>query len=276
MCEAAALANPTTSYAFPFNDSDPTDLKLWILSDLHLETVPYPGAFKPPPPEFDVLVSAGDVWSGNFEQGFAFVRNLAGAKPVIMTLGNHEHWRGEITETIAAARRAAASADIHLLEGDRLDILGVRFIGATLWSDYELGGDIDLRKPTGEEIRVRDGSQERSFAACDARLLHLAARERLRIHIASESSLPRVVVTHHAPHPACLGPAEIGQWIAGNCASDLSKLTDDGSVHLWVHGHIHRSIDLRRPGGTRIICNPAGALFANPGFDERLTVEVDK
>lgn len=249
-------------------------MKLWVISDLHCETVPFPGAFKPSPPDFDVLVCAGDTWSGNVERGFAFLRALAGRKPIVTVLGNHEHWRSDIAETVAAARRAAIAAGIHLLEGEAIDLLGIRFIGATLWTDYELGGDFDPQKPTGEEIIVRDSNGERPFAVRDARNLHAVARERLRALLAQESALPLVVVTHHGPLVDCIAEADRGKWVAGNCASDLSALTDVGGIDLWVHGHIHRSIDLRRPSGTRVLCNPAGALFSNPSFDERLVVEI--
>lgn len=249
-------------------------MKLWVISDLHCETVPFPGAFKPSPPDFDVLVCAGDTWSGSVEKGFAFLRALAGRKPIVTVLGNHEHWRSEVGVTAAAARRAAVAADIRLLEGDAVDLLGVRFIGATLWTDYELGGNVELQRPTGEEIRVHGSDGERPFAVGDARQLHAEARERLGALLALDSPLPRVVVTHHAPLADCVAPSDRGKWIAGNCASDISELTDTGRADLWVHGHIHQSVDLRRQAGTRILCNPAGALFSNPSFDERLTVEI--
>jgi Icc-related predicted phosphoesterase len=86
--------------------------------------------------------------------------------------------------------------------------------------------------------------------------------------------MPLVVVTHHAPLPDCLTPAMRGAWKAGNSASDLSHLTDSGKAALWVHGHIHASKDITRPGGTRILCNPAGPRFFNPAFDEGLVVAV--
>lgn len=82
------------------------------------------------------------------------------------------------------------------------------------------------------------------------------------------------MVTHHAPLPECVAMADRGTWIAGNSASDLSNLTDVGGPELWVHGHIHRSIDMLRPGGTRILCNAAGTLFSNARFDEHLVVEI--
>lgn len=249
-------------------------MRIWVLSDLHLEGFPFPSAFAPRRPAFDVLVSAGDVWQGNILAGFQFLRHLAEDKPVVATLGNHEHWRGEPSETIAAARRAAKANDISLLEGDATNVQGVQFLGATLWSDYSLAGAIDAAMPTGENIRFRDGKEERPFRVQDAQELHRSSLERLRHLIGQETSLPRVVVTHHAPHPACVAPAHTGKWIAGNCASDLSELTDSGRVDLWLHGHVHHSIDMRRPGGTRILCNPAGALFSNSAFDESLVIEV--
>lgn len=82
------------------------------------------------------------------------------------------------------------------------------------------------------------------------------------------------MVTHHAPHPDCLPPAARGKWAAGNSAPDLSHLTDAGGAALWVHGHLHVSQELARPGGTRIVCNAAGPSFANPTFRDNLVVEL--
>jgi hypothetical protein len=80
--------------------------------------------------------------------------------------------------------------------------------------------------------------------------------------------------THHAPHPDCIAPAQRDTWNAGNSASDLSALTDSGRAALWVHGHVHHSLDLPRPGGTRLLCNPAGAGFANLAFDENRVIAL--
>lgn len=128
---------------------------------------------------------------------------------------------------------------------------------------------------TGGDIRFYDGTNESLLRVQDAQLLHRSSRERLRHLIHQEGPGPRVVVTNHAPLPDCIAPADSGKWIAGNCASDCSELTDCGRVELWIHGHVHHSIDMRRPAGTRIICNPAGALFSNSAFDENLVVVVE-
>ncbi len=85
---------------------------------------------------------------------------------------------------------------------------------------------------------------------------------------------PVVVVTHHAPHPLCVPAAHRSSWGAGNSASDLSHLTDTGRAALWVHGHLHHTVDLVRPGGTRILCNPAGPRLGNADFHDDLVAEV--
>lgn len=55
--------------------------RLWILSDLHLEVFLDPDAFRPEPPDCDVLVVAGDVWQGQVARALAVVQRLAGVSP---------------------------------------------------------------------------------------------------------------------------------------------------------------------------------------------------
>lgn len=251
--------------------------QLWILSDLHLEALPYPDEFRPEPPAFDVLVVAGDVWQGDPGHAFAVLRRLAGDKPVVFVIGNHEHWNGVVDETLLLAHVLADRAGITLLDGTSASIAGCRFAGTTLWSDYRLAGHLDPRTPTGESIEVAHDTTGGSHLLTlgDAAALHHRAQAALGARIAADDgALPLVVVTHHAPHPDCIHPSQRGTWNAGNSASDLSALTDCGRVNLWLHGHVHHSLDLTRPGGTRILCNPAGSGFSNPAFDEAYVIAV--
>lgn len=119
--------------------------KLWILPDLHLETLPYPDNSRPDPPGFDVLVAAGDIWEGDPGRGFAVLRRLAGDKPVVFVMGNHEHWNGFVDEDLALAPVLAARDGITLLDGGSATLVGYRFIGTTLWSDYRLAGQLGAR-----------------------------------------------------------------------------------------------------------------------------------
>jgi Icc-related predicted phosphoesterase len=251
--------------------------KLWIFSDLHLESVPYPDAFEPSRPDFDILVAAGDIWEGDTLRGFRKLREFAGEKPIVFVMGNHEHWNGEISENLQMARLLAAEYQITPLDNEAAEIDGVRFVGGTLWSDYGLGGSLpDPRAETAEQIDVAHDGGTHLITVGDAIDLHRNSLTKLETLISEHAGdMPLVVVTHHAPHPDCLTPSMHGTWKAGNSASDLSHLTDSGKVDLWVHGHIHASIDMERPGGTRILCNPAGPRFANVSFDEGLIIDVD-
>ena len=251
--------------------------RLWILSDLHLEALPYPENFRPDPPAFDVLVAAGDVWQGDPGRAFAVLRRLAGDKPIVFVMGNHEHWNGVVHEDLILAQALADQAGITLLDGTSATIAGCRFVGTTLWSDYRLAGDLDPATPTGESIDVAhdDTGGHHLLTVGDAAALHRRAVAVLGAGIATDDgALPLVVVTHHAPNPDCIHPNRRGTWNAGNSASDLSALTDSSRVSLWLHGHVHHSLDLTRPGGTRILCNPAGSGFANLAFDEGYVIAI--
>jgi predicted phosphodiesterase len=246
--------------------------RLWILSDLHLESRTYPQSYRPARPDFDVLVVAGDVFQGDPDHALAVVADLADGKPAVFVMGNHEYWNGSVPGELAAARCEAARLGVTLLEGDEVEIAGLRFLGGTLWADGTLGG---YRLPpsalTGEQIEISAGVEgSRQLTNADAARLHAQLRTRLEIQLSG----PVVVVTHHAPHPACMPEHLWGSWAAGNSASDLSHLTDTGLVDLWVHGHTHRTEMLIRPGGTRIVSNAAGPHRGNVAFRDDLVLEL--
>jgi predicted MPP superfamily phosphohydrolase len=89
----------------------------------------------PPRPAFDVLVVAGDV-SNALEEAIRMVGALAAGNPAVFVAGNHEWWgdRRPREEKLAAAHASAGTHGVHFLEGNVVDIAGVRFAGATLWT----------------------------------------------------------------------------------------------------------------------------------------------
>jgi 3',5'-cyclic AMP phosphodiesterase CpdA len=185
--------------------------KLWILSDLHLEAVAFPQAFKPAPPDFDVLVVAGDVCEGDSDTALRVVRRLANGKPAVFVLGNHEFWGREVGRERRAAQRAAERRRVTLLDDGTADIAGLRFVGGTLWADGRLAGpDATPDLPTNEFIRV--GTRERLITGADEAKLHRRTR-RIIEAATGQGGPPLIMVTHHAPHPLCL-PHRLGR---GEC-----------------------------------------------------------
>ena len=250
--------------------------RLWVLSDLHLEAVPHPEAFQPVRPEFDVLAVAGDVWEGDSDQALRIVADLAGGKPSVFVMGNHEPWNSELGQQRQRAARAAERYGVTLLDDSEAAIGELRFVGGTLWGDGRLAGrHATPNVATGERIVIGQGRGAHPITGKDQADLHRATCSMIEAAVAAEDPRPLVVVTHHAPHPLCLPAAHRTGWIAGNSASDLSELLDTGRVALWVHGHIHDTIDLTHASGTRIVCNAAGPRFHNPAFREDWVIEIE-
>ena len=248
---------------------------LWVLSDLHLEAVPHPEAFRPERPAFDVLVVAGDVWEGDTCRVLETVATLADGKPAVLVMGNHEPWRGELQQERDEARRAAKRLGITLLDDSEAEVAGLSFVGGTLWADGRLAGkDATPLRETGEQIKMARGGAMSLITGGDEATMHGRTRGVIEAAMARPRDGHLVVVTHHAPYPACLPSAYRTGWAAGNAASDLSQLTDSGQAQLWVHGHIHGTIDMTRPGGTRIVCNAAGPGFTNLAFRDDWVIEV--
>lgn len=109
-------------------------MKLWILSDWHMEQ--RFGGFAPPRPEFDVLICAGDV-SNDIVEAIGMVRALAAEKLAVFVAGNHEYWGDMTTQaTLERGHAAAARAGVAFLECTSIDIGGaLRVGGATLWDE---------------------------------------------------------------------------------------------------------------------------------------------
>lgn len=250
-------------------------IKALLVSDLHLELVQYPDGYEVDLPAVDVIIAAGDIWRAEIERAFAFLQHLAKGTPVVATLGNHCHAGGEVFETNRAAKDLAHSYGIHLLQDSSISIRGVTFVGSTLWTDGRLAGDELLANAlVGLDIRVKTqiGEQPLTFGAMAQIHAHSLAFIEKTVE---QASGPVVVVTHYAPHRVCLLPDHRSGRAAASAASDLSHLTDSGKIALWAHGHVHQSIDLVRPNGTRIVCNPAGRNFENEGFRDDFTVDID-
>lgn len=93
-------------------------MRLWILSDLHLEStrgwdLPPVGAR----PSYDVMVAAGDIIPG-MERGVRWLADRVIDKPVVYVAGNHESYGTDIDRTVEKAREAARGTSIRVLQDD--------------------------------------------------------------------------------------------------------------------------------------------------------------
>lgn len=255
-------------------------MKLWILSDLHIDVNRrFPFAFPSPPPSHDVLIVAGDICQGLAEGVRFIVSQELNAKPVIYVAGNHEFYGHDRHGELAEARaEAARHPNIHLLERDGLVIDGVAFLGCTLWTDYKYAGPREQARAMHWAARrisdhrlISDGKG--SWSPEQALGEHEASRSWLSAQLAPSTPYPKVVVTHHAPSRQSVQPRYRDDLLTAAFASDLNELV--AKAALWVHGHLHAPADYRL-GDCRVVANPRGyvGIHEDREFNPAFTVDV--
>ena len=251
-------------------------MRIHLLSDCHCEF----GRLKKSnytPPECDVVVLSGDIWTG--VQGVMWAQQTFEV-PVVYCAGNHEHYHTRpLFENIQALRDKATGSHVHFLENDTVMIQGVRFIGATLWTDYDLFGTKPLAMMKAEADmndfeRIKKGEKSRMLAE-DFAAIHSESRFYISEELRKPHDGKTVVVTHHAPSSLSLVERYRHDPLSAAYASRLEDLILDHGPALWTHGHLHDSRDYEL-GDTRIVCNPRGyeGHHLNPDFDPGLVIEI--
>ena len=249
-------------------------MKIRIMSDLHLESQDW----IPCESSADVTILAGDI--SNKGRGVKWAASAIKG-PVIYVAGNHEYYGGSLGKTFDDMKKDALGTNIHFLENEEVIIDGVRFLGATLWTDYNLTGNyvlaqLEALRAINDFFYIRNKNYDKLIPSI-LRQLHVNSRDFLASSLDKPFPGKTVIVTHQAPSEGSIHSKYRGipGHLNASYASNLESLMGD-KVSLWVHGHTHTSFDYER-NGTRIICNPRGCVPSepNPEFIEDLVVEVN-
>lgn len=250
-------------------------MRIRVLSDLHLENrIPW---FIPTDRDaYDLIVAAGDV----FDACNGSVEVLSRIAPTVLVPGNHEHYGHIFQDNIEAGRVTARDSSVSFLARDVIVIDGVRFIGATLWTDYALYHTTESSMVLAGEglndhrlVRYREASGRiAQFKPWHARAEHLADLKFIEAALRERFVGPTVVVTHHLPSAKSIAPRYVDDLLNPAFASNLDHLILEHQPELWIHGHTHDSCDYRL-GATRVICNPGGYGGENKSFNNHLTIE---
>jgi Icc-related predicted phosphoesterase len=281
-------------------------VRLLVLSDLHLEM----GASLTLPPglAYDVVVLAGDIHSpGHKAVHWAARASTFGGKPVVLVPGNHEFYGCELSTELDAMRKAAEGTNVHVLSRNSIDIDGVRFLGATLWTDFSVPianesepishhVDSDVaraldaaRKHVMDYRRIelsvnlsrgqsRVERARRHLTPEDTLAWHWIERDWLRRQIDVGSGGPTVVVTHHAPSRRSIAPRFASDWVTPAFVSDLPADFFEARS-MWLAGAEQRAGPILwihghthsafdyRLGGCRIVSNPRGYRMRDGTFE---------
>ena len=263
-------------------------MNIQLLSDLHLEAHPH---FLPEPaPGADVLVLAGDV--GSYQEGsqladqdfglarFSPLPQGAGwPTPVLFVPGNHEYDAQDFDEAHARLRSTCDRLGIAWLERETLVMQDVRFVGTTLWSDFDALADHEGSADLGRRLKLREKAFRAAnfylrktggtrngepFLAEAMRDQALLCQQWLAEALAVPFAGPTVAVTHFAPSLLSADPRYgLVPGTAGFCNA-LDGLLPRAS--LWLHGHLHAPSDYTvrgesgdgSPWQCRVVANPLG------------------
>jgi len=277
-------------------------MRIQLFSDLHLERYP---DFRPRfLPDADVVVLAGDI--GSYQQGsrlasqdfglerFSPLQGELAGKPVLFIPGNHEFDGLDYDETCTRLRATCERLGITWLDREIVTIGQVRFIGTTLWSDFEALAlrETDLTKQLQQRTKafraanyylaknttLKDGEP---VLAEGWRALALDCQAWLREMLALPFNGKTVVVTHFAPSLLSADPRYgVTPGTAGFCNSldGLFKRAD-----VWMHGHLHCMNDYVVEGrdgahswACRVVANPLGYLSKGEqeGYRPELLIEL--
>lgn len=235
-------------------------MRLRILSDLHLEF--FDGNRELPDVEADIVILAGDIH--RHSEGLAWARRQFSELPIIYVPGNHEFYGTCMPLLRDELLLEAERFDIELLDNRAVTLNGVRFYGTTLWTDFALYAGDPTKNPADTEskalhlmpdFKIVQTSPGITFTPQASQQLHAEALAWLENALSEPFDGPKVVVSHHAPLHDCIPGQYLGDALSPAFASHLPNLM--GKMDLWVHGHVHEPVDLRR-NGTRVIANPGG------------------
>lgn len=252
-------------------------MRIQILSDLHLEmwgaSTPVKGA------DADIVILAGDIAAGARACEWAF---NTFAQPVLYVAGNHEAYGLDIGVTMAALETSQmVYANVHFLNMSTRTFENVRFIGATLWTDFCLYGEHRQHghmraagKGMNDYYVISNGKDR--LTPEDTLELHNQHRAFIAAELAKPFDGKTVVITHHLPSAKSIPVKYAGDPLNAAYASNLDDLVAQADV--WIHGHTHDSFDYFI-GKCRVVCNPCG--YRHPGnhpenenFNPNFVIEV--
>lgn len=232
----------------------------------------------------DVLVLAGDINCGaaGIERYGRLAARLPGTE-ILYVPGNHEFYGLEWNQTMRELREAARKFGVILLDRESIVVDGVRFLGATLWTDFNALGE-SRRAAAMEKARnyINDYKMislgMTAPKPLDTLRWHELSRKWLEPELAKNFDSPTVVVTHHGPSPKCHDYDRYGDpdLYTPSFWSDLEYLMKPERVGLWIYGHTHTNKRFE-VNGVRVVTNQRGypgELGPASGFDRNHTIEA--
>lgn len=260
-------------------------MKFALYSDLHLELMGGV-SWQPPPLDVDVVILAGDI--GKHTHGIKWATTAFRQAPVspeiLYVAGNHEYYDAHLGMLDELQNPRWERMGVNFLEKRTYEWPGVRILGCTLWSAFDLyGADkasayMNVAKNGINDYWMIYARGGKRLEPRDTLELHRKAVRWLDAELAKPFDGKTVVVTHFAPHRGCVAPQHQGSELAPYFVTDLSWLMEKHRIDVWCYGHTHTNNDFVAENGCRVVSNQRGytSEFAagGMGFRPDLVIEV--
>lgn len=248
-------------------------MKIRMVSDLHIEFFSNKYILPTEPDESDtVLILAGDICVASKAPKYKyFFEDVANRFDTILyVFGNHEYYGSSILTARNKLNDCISEFDnIIILENEIYVKDNVVFIGAVLWTDFDLNELNMLNAATNmnDYKLIRHGTivnpYGKKLEPINTLLFHSKSKKFIFNTLANKTNDKKyVVISHHLPSILSIDP----NFKTNNIISAYtSRLDDDIITHgpdIWIHGHGHNSNDYIL-GNTRIISNPMGYNITN-------------
>ena len=158
--------------------------------------------------------------------------------------------------------------NVHYLDGEMIEIEGIKVAGASLWYDYSYGlergiqaweiqkyflevmnDSRNIMKPTVHTPHVYDHfSKPKTFID---NLAYASEQKEKLLKVVKETD-PDIIVSHIPPdHELCEGTGKTSKYplLSGSLYScDTSEFDPYINGKMWVFGHIHDAVQLEKRG----------------------------
>jgi Icc-related predicted phosphoesterase len=268
--------------------------------------------------DVDVLILAGDISDCKGARKFILsILNKHKNLIIVYVFGNHEYFNSSLeevrhfwSEQIKHQENGNDNKDsndtkdnndtkngkdyihnLYILDNGSLILNNIRFIGATLWTDYNQTNKQHhqlniLNNPhlmSEREMIIGDDyfkNNEKIYTdknqICKVSvktILHecINSINCIQQALSKKDDFVNIIITHHLPSYKSVSDKYYGSSKNVNYASHLDWLIEKYQPYMWCHGHTHDPCDYYI-GKTKILCNPKGYFHEQDNnFNEKLT-----
>jgi len=282
-------------------------MKIRLTSDIHLDSTfsakwkhgidEYDLLWKPEVHQDDkdtILVIAGDIWIENkaFNERYgnkSWIARIADRfHSVVIVLGNHDYWDSALGSAQYKAKTAIAHqnlSNVRVLENDTVIIGDYKFLGGTLWTDFNKMNPITqyiIKNGMNDYLYIRNRGH--TSQATPYHIVEEFYKTKEYIFANARRDYPDqkvIVVTHHAPsyqsvHERYRTHANADLNFAYYTELSDMMYDDEFQADFWLHGHTHDSF-MYEINHTTVVCNPKGyGSGENPCYNPFMFLNFDK